>query len=57
MSGSASRDDVEARSRLAELRGLYEPVVAGLAGYFRLPVPGVWPADEGPDNWQTSAWK
>jgi hypothetical protein len=54
--GVRVRDDVEARSRLAELRGLYEPVVAGLAGYFRLPVPGVWPTDEEPDNWQTSAW-
>ena len=30
--------------------------MAGLAGYFRLPVPDVWPADERPDNWQTSAW-
>jgi hypothetical protein len=31
-SGVRVRDDVEARSRLAELRGLYEPVVAGLVG-------------------------
>jgi hypothetical protein len=53
--GVAVRDDDAAR-RLAELRGLYEPFVAGLAGYFRVPVPGVWPADERPDNWQTSAW-
>jgi hypothetical protein len=55
-SGVAVRDDAGARGRLAELRGLYEPLVAGLAEYFRLAVPGVWPADEGPDNWRTSAW-
>ncbi|HEX4608499.1 MAG TPA: hypothetical protein VH092_09860 [Urbifossiella sp.] len=54
--GVVVRDDPEARTGLAELRGLYEPFVAGLAGFFRLAVPGVWPADEGPDNWQTSAW-
>jgi hypothetical protein len=30
--------------------------VTGLAGYFRHAVPGAWPADERPDNWQTSAW-
>lgn len=54
--GVRVRDDFEARSQLAELRALYEPFVAGLAEYYRLPVPGVWPADEEPDNWQTSAW-
>ena len=54
--GVQVRDDAAARSRLLELRGLYEPFVVGLGGYFRLGVPGVWPADEKPDNWQTSAW-
>jgi hypothetical protein len=54
--GVAVRDDEPARRRLAELRALYEPFVAGLGGYFRLPVPAVWPAEEKPDNWQTSAW-
>jgi hypothetical protein len=54
--GAAVRDDAAARARLVELRGLYEPFVAGLAAHFRLDVPGVWPADERPDNWQTSAW-
>jgi voltage-gated potassium channel Kch len=55
-SGVGVRDDAATRGRLTELRGLYEPFVTGLAGFFRLSVPGVWPADEGPDNWQTSAW-
>jgi hypothetical protein len=54
--GVKVRDDAAARSRLAELRGLYESFVAGLAVHFRLTVPVVWPADEKPDNWQTSAW-
>jgi hypothetical protein len=54
--GVAVKDDAGARERLAELRGLYEPFLAGLGGFFRLPVPGVWPAEEGPDNWRTSAW-
>ena len=28
----------------------------GAAAYFRLFLPHVWPPDERPDNWQTSAW-
>lgn len=54
--GVTLRDDDAARARLTELRGLYEPFIAGLGERFRLPVPAVWPADERPDNWQTSAW-
>jgi hypothetical protein len=54
--GVKVRDDPAARNRLAELRGLYEPFVVGLAVHFRLVVPVVWPAEEKPDNWQTSAW-
>jgi hypothetical protein len=54
--GVAVRDDPAARAGLAELRALYEPVVAGLAAHFRVELPGVWPADERPDNWQTSPW-
>ena len=54
--GVKVRDDAAARARLAELRGLYEPFLEGLSGFFRLPVAGVWPADERADNWQTSAW-
>jgi hypothetical protein len=54
--GVRVRDDAPARARLAELRELYESFAAGLAGHFRLPVPSMWPTDERPDNWQTSAW-
>lgn len=54
--GVSVKDDDRARAKLADLRGLYEPFVEGLAGHFRVVVPAVWPADERPDNWQTSAW-
>lgn len=50
------RDDEKAREKLAELRGLYEPFVAALSSFFQLAVPDVWPDDERPDNWRTSAW-
>jgi hypothetical protein len=56
VAGLGVRDDDEARAKLADLRGLYEPFVAGLASYYRLTVPEVWPINEGPDNWRTSAW-
>lgn len=55
--GVVVRDDAEARDKLIELRQLYEPFVAGLAHYYRLSVPDMWPTDERPDNWQTSAWQ
>jgi hypothetical protein len=54
--GVAVRDDDAAVARLAELRGLYEPFAVGAAAYFRLFLPHVWPQDERPDNWRTSAW-
>lgn len=54
--GVKLRDDATSRSKLLELRGLYEPFIAGLAAFFSLVVPVVWPTDERPDNWQTSAW-
>jgi voltage-gated potassium channel Kch len=54
--GVAVRDDAGALSALANLRSLYEPFVAGMAEHFRFPVPTVWPEEERPDNWQTSAW-
>ena len=54
--GVQVRDDAEARAKLVELRGLYEPFVTGLATYYRLTIPDVWPTDERPDNWRTSAW-
>jgi hypothetical protein len=54
--GANVRDDQAALAHLAELRGLYEPFAAGLAMHFSLNLPEVWPEDERPDNWQTSAW-
>ncbi|OWK36966.1 potassium channel family protein [Fimbriiglobus ruber] len=54
--GVKVRDDDGARAKLEELRELYEPFLAGLGTFFRLPVPVVWPTEEGPDNWRTSAW-
>ena len=56
VAGVAVRDDAIALARLSELRGLYEPFSAALAGYFRLSLPDVWPLGDKPDNWQTSAW-
>jgi hypothetical protein len=38
------------------LRGLYEPFAAALARHYRLPLPVIWPEEENPDNWQSSAW-
>ncbi|WP_020476037.1 potassium channel family protein [Zavarzinella formosa] len=54
--GVVVRDDETTRAKLAELRALYEPFVTGLGRHYRLKVPGIWPVDEGPDNWRTSAW-
>ena len=54
--GVKVRDDETAFAHLAKLRGLYEPFAVGMGAHFRLAVPGVWPEEERPDNWQTSAW-
>jgi hypothetical protein len=43
-------------AKLAELRGMYEPFVNGLAGYFLFKLPEFFPARQTADNWQTSAW-
>lgn len=53
--GFAVRDDAAAREKLAELRQLYEPLLAGLGRHFRLRVPAVWPSHRRPDNWQVGA--
>jgi hypothetical protein len=54
--GVEVRNDPATVEALAELRGLYEPAAASLAGYFRFHLPDVWPTSERPDNWRTSAW-
>jgi hypothetical protein len=48
-------DGGAADARLAELRGMYEPFLAGLADYFLFALPPVMP-EETADNWQRSAW-
>ena len=30
--------------------------MAALSSFYRLAVPDVWPTQERPDNWRTSAW-
>ncbi len=42
--------------RLAELRGMYEPFVNGLAQLLLIKLPGFYPERPTADNWQTSAW-
>jgi hypothetical protein len=43
-------------AKLAELRGMYEPFVNGLARYFLFKLPDFYPTRATADNWQTSAW-
>jgi hypothetical protein len=43
-------------AKLAELRGMYEPFVNGLAQYFLFKLPDFYPARPTADNWQTSGW-
>jgi hypothetical protein len=43
-------------AKLAELRGMYEPFVNGLARYFMFKLPDFFPTRPMADNWQTSAW-
>ena len=54
--GSSSATARPSSSRLAELRGMYEPFVNALSLRFLLPLPPVFPDGEPVDNWQTSAW-
>jgi hypothetical protein len=51
------RESSESRSALAELRGLYEPFVTGLATHFEFELPPFRRAEPPVDNWQTSAWQ
>jgi hypothetical protein len=50
-------DGAEAASKLAELRGMYEPFVEALARRFLFTLPEIAPDDGVPDNWQRSAWQ
>jgi hypothetical protein len=54
--GLQLRDDEPIADRLAELRRMYEPFVAALAGYLMLTLPEFVPAEPKADNWQRSAW-
>ncbi|HVN09403.1 MAG TPA: potassium channel family protein [Patescibacteria group bacterium] len=47
----------EARARLRELRGMYEPYVAGLAERLLVPLPPWVPEGEPHYNWHTTAWQ
>jgi hypothetical protein len=63
--GGVMRDEVAAaepaeiarmESRLAELRGMYEPFVNSMADYLSFKLPKFYSERPTSDNWQTSAW-
>jgi hypothetical protein len=43
-------------AKLAELRGMYEPFVNGLAEHLLFALPAILPEKEQADNWQRSRW-
>jgi hypothetical protein len=43
-------------TKLAEVRGMYEPFVQALARYFLFALPPIVPEATAADNWQRSAW-
>ncbi len=49
-------DEPGIATKLAELRGMYEPFLVGLAEHFLVTLPPVVPEQATVDNWQTSAW-
>lgn len=49
-------DRAEINAKLAELRGMYEPFVNGLAQQFLFNLPPLLADDSIADNWQRSAW-
>jgi hypothetical protein len=49
-------DDKAVATKLAELRGMYEPFVVALAAHFLVAMPPVVADKPTVDNWQTSAW-
>jgi Ion channel len=54
--GLQLRDAQEAAKALAELRGLYEPLVNALAVSLEFALPPFLPNSRPVDNWQTSPW-
>jgi hypothetical protein len=54
--GLPLRDGPGVAKVLTELRGLYEPFVNALAGYFLFTLPPFIPVKPPVDNWQTSPW-
>jgi hypothetical protein len=54
--GLPVRDSSAADTKLAELRGMYEPFVNGLARHLLFTLPPIVPDRIVVDNWQTSAW-
>jgi Ion channel len=54
--GLELRDAGTFETKLAELRGMYEPFVNAIGQYLLLPLPAVLSDKATVDNWQTSAW-
>src|SRR5258708_7722642 len=54
--GVATRSGPAAEAKLHELRGIYEPFVAGLGKHLLFPLPQIFVENQPIDNWQTSAW-
>jgi hypothetical protein len=54
--GLELRQGPAVESKLAELRGMYEPFVNALAQYFHFQLPPLFTEKASVDNWQTSAW-
>jgi hypothetical protein len=49
-------ESTTAQSRLAEIRGMYEPFVVSLSEHLLMLLPGWLSQDDRVDDWQTSAW-
>jgi hypothetical protein len=54
--GMHSDDSAEATAHLAQLRGMYDPILSALAGHFVLTLAPMMAAERTADNWQRSPW-
>jgi hypothetical protein len=54
--GKTQRNETSLIKALAELRGLYEPILNALARHFQVVLPPFLPDKPPVDNWQTSPW-